>query len=887
MARFLSSHLSYLLTFVCLMPGCADDLVSVATSQAVSVQPASDSNAFSIYTGEIASPGDSNAVTLEVSASDFTIPDSGSVMLGFLLIAPEDSSLDPGHIDVAAQEQGEAHAGGPRRPDIAGSSNSLTLADVSVGAHDILLHGQHGTVGAYRLELFLAGDANSDFQVDQQDLDLIDSLRSTKWDEPDYLPQADVDRNGVINGGDLQRASRNLGASTRLRVEVPNPIDQFLEPGALSLVGVSPGTFNPRSAPLQFVLSGTEFYPSLSEVKLTINGMTVSSSKITMGAQVITATSVLLDGRNTISFSAVDVLGRPLHLNTIIWAGSRTLRANLVDENGLPFTGATTVRASLSDDASVFVQASTMTGTALFQAVPFRTILFQASTDDNRVGVAGALGVQGVVQIRMLDFNPPSTVDNNDFSQGMTGWDVGAAPVQIVPHVEGVPSFLGAATAASEHDLLRSQRGEPPFPVPAQPASLASTSDPDSGSIVDQDLTLGTSGEGEKSISRTFTTNPSTTAVRVRYRFITSEVPGGWFGSEYNDYFSVSLRSQQGGGNASEINSMNGLGLGAFDYASGATGWREVTLPTNRQGDTIQVDVAVANVGDGFLDSQVVIDFVEETRDQVRPSLAWNNTQGGMDLSFRVEEGELSQATTIHVYWANGAAYSNRIGDAIFSHVVPAGTAEGQHGPIRIAGDLLAGDPAGVTHLIAASSEVSVGPVADVQVGFGANANAAVVPAITIDIVKDGLRAAGQSAGTITSTARTPADQARAMFQNLVNPANPINVNVTNQLNLYAPAGDAVIQVFVVQTLGLTPQQIMQNQMAIRAAMEQEINNQGPGNVSRHCADPNVVSVVDVAAGAFNASNGPLFVGSVQGRVTGFLDERNTNGCYHLEIQLP
>jgi hypothetical protein len=141
-----------------------------------------------------------------------------------------------------------------------------------------------------------------------------------------------------------------------------------------------------------------------------------------------------------------------------------------------------------------------------------------------------------------------------------------------------------------------------------------------------------------------------------------------------------------------------------------------------------------------------------------------------------------------------------------------------------------------------------------------------------------------KSVATITSTARTPADQARAMFQNLVNAANPIAVNVANQLALYAPPGDAVINTFVSQIQNLTYQQIIQNQTAIRAAMEQEINNQGPSNVSRHCADSTQTCVVDVGAGVFNASNGALFVNAVQGRVAHFIDETGSNGCYHLEL---
>ena len=55
---------------------------------------------------------------------------------------------------------------------------------------------------------------------------------------------------------------------------------------------------------------------------------------------------------------------------------------------------------------------------------------------------------------------------------------------------------------------------------------------------------------------------------------------------------------------------MNSLGLGAFDGA-GATDWRETTLSISG-GDTVDIDVSVANVGDAQFDSQVIVDFVEE-----------------------------------------------------------------------------------------------------------------------------------------------------------------------------------------------------------------------------------------------------------------------------------
>ena len=43
------------------------------------------------------------------------------------------------------------------------------------------------------------------------------------------------------------------------------------------------------------------------------------------------------------------------------------------------------------------------------------------------------------------------------------------------------------------------------------------------------------------------------------------------------------------------------------------------------------------------------------------------------------------------------------------------------------------------------------------------------------------------------------------------NPDKPINVNVAEQLYIYAPAGDVVINLFDAQTAGMTPADIQAN----------------------------------------------------------------------------
>src|SRR5215210_9481181 len=112
------------------------------------------------------------------------------------------------------------------------------------------------------------------------------------------------------------------------------------------------------------------------------------------------------------------------------------------------------------------------------------------------------------------------------------------------------------------------------------------------------------------------------------------------------------------------------------------------------------------------------------------------------------------------------------------------------------------------------------------SIKFGPHANQAVVSVFTIGVLTDILNAAGLTSCLITSTSRTPADQARIMFTNIV------NKGVASQKALYAAAGDAVIDEFVkAKNAGKPKDQII-------AAMEAKIKALGPSKVSHHCADP-------------------------------------------------
>lgn len=161
-----------------------------------------------------------------------------------------------------------------------------------------------------------------------------------------------------------------------------------------------------------------------------------------------------------------------------------------------------------------------------------------------------------------------------------------------------------------------------------------------------------------------------------------------------------------------------------------------------------------------------------------------------------------------------------------------------------------------------------------VEIKFGANAKKENVTNFSLKVLEDILQAAGLTSALITSTARTPAEQARVMFNNIV------ASSVLKQKRLYAAAGDAVIDEYVkAKKAGRTP-------IEIKAAMEAKIIALGPTKVSHHAADPNVLCVFDVAPSSI--AKKAAFEKAVRAdkRVKKFIVPP-LDPAYHLEIPQP
>ncbi len=163
---------------------------------------------------------------------------------------------------------------------------------------------------------------------------------------------------------------------------------------------------------------------------------------------------------------------------------------------------------------------------------------------------------------------------------------------------------------------------------------------------------------------------------------------------------------------------------------------------------------------------------------------------------------------------------------------------------------------------------------AHIQITFGKNANSSVISPYTLNVLRATLNEAGETSAIITSTVRTPEDQARIMYNNIV------TYGVQHQKNLYGAAGDAVIDVYAAQKSAGA------NESATRTAMVNKINELGPGSISRHCSDPAKLQVVDIAPSSIQ--NKTKFVQALQAaleakRISKYILPP-ADPAYHIEI---
>ncbi|MDQ6721523.1 MAG: hypothetical protein M3003_12120 [Candidatus Dormibacteraeota bacterium] len=128
-----------------------------------------------------------------------------------------------------------------------------------------------------------------------------------------------------------------------------------------------------------------------------------------------------------------------------------------------------------------------------------------------------------------------------------------------------------------------------------------------------------------------------------------------------------------------------------------------------------------------------------------------------------------------------------------------------------------------------------------IKIDFGPNAKLDAFSDYTRDVLTDLLKSSGLTSTTVTSTFRTPEQDAWAMFTNVE------HLGVDHEMALYAAAGKAVIRRYAKSKKEHDGEPKDERAQHIVADMVDEINKQGPINVSHHEADPKVLNTFDLS----------------------------------------
>ena len=247
---------------------------------------------------------------------------------------------------------------------------------------------------------------------------------------------------------------------------------EFISESVARLEGTSETTFLAAGAPVTFKLSCPTLQKTTDAVSVHDNVYPLLFSALTLTDDSVTVPNGLTSGRHELSLLALDVYGAAIYKQVVLWVGTHSIPVLVVDEAGTAVASANVV-IKLADDPRVTATLVTdQNGLGTFPNLPNRSYNIIARTADNRLATRPASVFDGTVVLRLKGFKPSSAIDNNDFSQGLAGWEVGTAPVAIIPHDEGTSSATSKASALSTGSRRRPRTPESYFFVALQRPSV-------------------------------------------------------------------------------------------------------------------------------------------------------------------------------------------------------------------------------------------------------------------------------------------------------------------------------------------------------------------------------------------------------------------------------
>jgi hypothetical protein len=236
----------------CLTPELLEDRMVLSASQG---------STFAIMPASVTTAGQVSSVSFTMSPSLFTPAANmhGKMLLGIdvtgLAQATSATSNVPANAPVQPEIISVTGANGQRipvqhthyYPKIARANHLTGAKDLSSSVlltmpvpasgqapatYTVQVKGLSGTTGKYLLGFYLPGDTTGSGTVTKSSVTTVKSLLGDAATNSNYSFDADVNRDGIINGQDVKLTQQNVGASTTVSPVVSVNLDPASDPNA-------------------------------------------------------------------------------------------------------------------------------------------------------------------------------------------------------------------------------------------------------------------------------------------------------------------------------------------------------------------------------------------------------------------------------------------------------------------------------------------------------------------------------------------------------------------------------------------------------------------------------------------------------------------------------
>jgi hypothetical protein len=164
----------------------------------------------------------------------------------------------------------------------------------------VQVEGLEGTTGTYLVGYYLPGDVAGTGEVTKADLKTIRQDKGMTAEAANYNFDADINRNGIINGQDEQLAKEDLGASTAVSPVVSVNLDPASNP---ELDGTTPFS--------SVVYEGNATPGATVSFLDQATGVTTTTTAVAQTG-VYNITVPLATGSNTFSVTTMDAFGQSI-----------------------------------------------------------------------------------------------------------------------------------------------------------------------------------------------------------------------------------------------------------------------------------------------------------------------------------------------------------------------------------------------------------------------------------------------------------------------------------------------------------------------------------------------------------------------------------------------